>query len=118
VEKLTFPELTVHLSSQDVEQIRRRSHAGDLHVAILVLTVQPVLAWEDSRFLIAKLEPSLHPSGRVFRTLSVIPVREGHNQAGPLKPFDLTGCNELIDDTLRIVGEVTELSLPHHQSVR
>jgi hypothetical protein len=77
------------------------------------LTVQLVLAWEDPRFLIAELEPSLHPSGRVLRTLSIITVREGHNQPGPLKPFDLTRCNELIDDTLRIVGEVTELSLPH-----
>jgi len=42
-EKLTFSELSVHLSPQDVEQVSRSRHACDLHIAILVLSVE--LLW-------------------------------------------------------------------------
>jgi hypothetical protein len=35
-----------------------------------------------------------------------------------LKPFSLSSCDELIDDALRVIGEITELSFPDVQTVR
>jgi hypothetical protein len=59
-QKLTLAELSVHLSSQDVEQIRRRGHVSNLHVAVLMLTIELVGGREDARVFVAKLEVSLH----------------------------------------------------------
>jgi hypothetical protein len=98
--KLTFSELTVDLSAENVEQIGWGRHAGDLHIAILVLTIQLVLAWEDPGLLIAQLEPPLHPARRVFWPLPIIPVGQRGYQAGPLQPFHLTRGDELVNDTL------------------
>ena len=110
-------ELAVDLATEDVEQVGRGGHAGNLHVAVLVLTVQLVSRGEHTGLLVAKLEPTLHASGRVFRALAVITVRQRHNQTGTLQPLGFTGGDELINDTLSIVGEVTELSLPHDEGV-
>ena len=49
---LTFSELSVHLSSQNVEQVGRRGHVRDLHIAVLVLPFELVCRREDSGFLI------------------------------------------------------------------
>lgn len=74
--KLTFPELPVHLAAEYVEEIGRGGHVGDLHVAILVLTIKGVLGREYTRIFVAQLEISLHPSGRMLWTLTIIAVRE------------------------------------------
>lgn len=110
-------ELTVDLATEDVEQVGRGGHAGNLHVAVLVLTVQLVSLGVRTGLFVAKLEPTLHASGRVLRTLAIVTVRQGHNQTRTLQPLGFTRGDELIDDTLSVVGEVTELSLPHHESV-
>ena len=52
---LTLPELSIHLASKNVEQIRWSGHACDLHIAVLVLTFKFVRGGEDSGILIAKL---------------------------------------------------------------
>lgn len=36
----TLSELAVHLASEDVEEVGRRSHVGNLHVAVLMLTIK------------------------------------------------------------------------------
>jgi hypothetical protein len=110
-------ELAVDLATEDVEQVGRGGHAGNLHVAVLVLTVQLVSLGVRTGLFVAKLEPTLHTSGRVLRTLAIITVGQRHNQTGTLQPLGFTGGDELINDTLSVVGEVTELSFPHHQSV-
>jgi len=110
-------ELAVNLATEDVEQVGRGGHAGNLHVAVLVLTVQLVGLGEDTGLLVAKLEPTLHASRRVLRALAVITVRQRHNQTGTLQPLGFTGGDELINDTLSVVGKVTELSLPHDKGV-
>lgn len=110
-------ELAVDLATEDVEQVGRAGHAGDLHIAVLVLTVQLVGRGEHTGLLVAKLEPALHTSGRVLGALAVITVRQRHNQAGTLQPLGFTRGDELINDTLSVVGEITELSLPHHKGV-
>ena len=73
---LTFAELSVHLSPQDVEQVCRGSHVSNLHVTILVLTVEFLWAWEDTGILVTELEVSLHTSGRMLRSLAIISMRQ------------------------------------------
>jgi hypothetical protein len=115
--KHTLAELAVHLATDNVEDVGRLSHADNLHVAVLVLAVQLVSTGEHARLLVAKLQPALHTTGRVLRTLTIVTVGHGDNQAGTLQPLGFTGGDELINDTLSVVGKVTELSLPHHKGV-
>lgn len=105
------------LAAQNVEQIRRGSHVNDLHVDVLVLAFELVLGGEDARLLVAELQPALHSSGRVLRSLSVVTVRQRQYKTRALQPLGLTGSDELVDNTLRVVGEVTKLRFPHHKSI-
>lgn len=114
---LTLAELAVDLATQDVEQIARGGHIGNLHVAVLVLAVELVGGGVDTRLLVAELQPTLHSARRVLRTLAIITMGQRQNKTGTLKPLGLSGSDELIDDTLSVVGEVTELSLPHDECV-
>lgn len=50
-------------------------------------------------------------------TLSIITVGKGHDETGSLHPLDLTGGDELINDTLGVVGKVTKLRLPHDKGI-
>ena len=54
----------------------------------------------------------------MFGALSLIAVRQQHYEAAHPKPLRLAGGNELIDDHLCAVGEITELRLPHDQRMR
>lgn len=100
-----------------MEQVRRRGHVGDLHVAVLVEAIQLVLAWVDTGLLVRELEVTLHTTGRMLGSLSVVSVGKGHDKSRSLHPLDFTGSDELIDNTLGIVGKVTELSLPHNEGI-
>ena len=71
----TFPKLSVHLPSEDMEKVGRRSHVGDLHVAVLVLAIKLVRRREYSRIFVAELEISFHPARRMLWTLSIIAMR-------------------------------------------
>src|SRR5581483_1566911 len=59
-----------------------------------------------------KLDKSLNPRTRMFRTLSFIAMREQHHHAGKEVPLGFSGADELVDDGLRHVDEVSELSFP------
>ena len=74
-------------------------------------------SWENTWVLGRQLEITLHAARRVLWSLSIISVRKRHNETGTLHPLDLTGSDELINDTLSVVGEVTELGLPHDEGV-
>jgi hypothetical protein len=115
--KHTLAELAVHLATEDVEDVGRLSHVDNLHVAVLVLAVQLVSTGEHARLLVAKLQPALHTTGRVLRTLAIVTVGQRDNQAGTLQPLGFTSSDELINNTLSVVGKVTELSLPHDESL-
>jgi hypothetical protein len=115
--KHTLAELAVHLATEDVEDVGRLSHVDNLHVAVLVLAVQLVSRREHAGLLVAKLQPALHTTGRVLRTLAVVTVGQRDNQTGTLQPLGFTSSNELINNALSVVGEVTELSLPHDESL-
>ena len=109
--------MPVHLATQDVEQVGGGGHVGDLHVGILVLAVQLLLGGEDARILVAELEETLHAGRGVLGTLAVVTVGKRHDKTGTLHPLGLTGSDELIDDALSVVGEITELGLPHDEAV-
>ena len=53
----------------------------------------------------------------MVRTLTLVAVRQQHNQRGALAPLLLGRRHELVNDGLSAVREVTELSLPHHERV-
>lgn len=116
-EKLTLAELAVQLPSQDVEQVSRSGRVSNLHVAVLMLSVKLVGRRVDSGLLVAKLEITLHSARRMFRALSIVTVGKRHDKAGTLEPLGLAGGDELIDDTLSIVGKVTKLGFPHDKCV-
>lgn len=78
-----------------------------------MLAIQLVGCREDSRVFIAKLQVSLHPSRGVLWTLAIVAVRQRHDEAGTLQPFDFSRCDELIDDALAIVGKVAKLGFPY-----
>ena len=105
------------LATQDVEQVGRSSHAANLHVDILVSALKLVLGGEDARLFVAELQPTLHPTGRVLRTLSIVTVRQRQNETRALQPLRLSRGDELVNNALSIVGEVTELSFPHDKSI-
>lgn len=113
----TLAELAVDLATDHVEHVGRASHIDNLHVAVLVLAVQLVLGWVRPGFLVAKLQPPLHSSRRVLRTLTIITVGQREDKTGTLQPLGFTSSDELVNDTLCVVGKVTKLSLPHDKSV-
>lgn len=68
--------------------------------------------------VVAKLEEAFDPPARVFRTLTIVTVGQVYDQASALEPLAFTSGNELINDTLSVVSEVTELSFPDSEGVR
>ena len=100
-----------------MEQVGRGGHASNLHIAILVLTFELVWRWVHPGFFVTELEVAFHSAGRVLGTLAIIPMRERHDQSRTLQPLDLTGGDELVNNTLGVVGEITELSLPHYEGI-
>jgi hypothetical protein len=110
-------ELTVHLATQEMEVVRGFGAVRNLKVAVLVLALELLRRREDTRVLVDELQVTLHTTRRVLRTLSIVAVRQAHDETRTLKPLDLTRGNKLINDNLSGVGKVTELSLPHDESV-
>jgi hypothetical protein len=110
-------ELSVHLTTEKMEQVGWSSWISNLHVAVLMLSLQLLWGWEDTRILVAELEVSLNSGRGVLWSLSIVTVWQRHNNAGSLEPLALTRGNELINDALSVVGKVTELSLPHDESI-
>ena len=88
------------LPAEQVEELRRCGRLADLDV---VLGTQG--------------EESLEARRGVFGTLTLVAVREQHDQGGSLGPLVLGGHDELVDDDLRTVGEVAELCFPDHERV-
>ena len=66
----------------------------------------------DGIVLVAELEISFHAGGRMLRTLTVIAVRQQHDQAIMNVPFGFARYNELIDNDLSSIGKITKLGLP------
>src|SRR5436305_15108458 len=54
----------------------------------------------------------------MFGALALVAVRKEQRQARETAPFGFAGADELIDDDLRSIAEVTELAFPNGQAVR
>ena len=100
-----------------MEVVRRLCAVGNLNVAVLVLALKLLRRREDAWVFIDKLQVTFHTTRRVLRTLAIVAVGQAHDEARTLKPLDLARGDELVDDNLRSVGEITELGLPHDESV-
>ena len=74
-----------------------------------MLTADLLLARVDVGVIVAELKEPLDSTGRVLGSLSIVSVREGHDHSGSLEPLSLSRGDELIDDDLASVGEVSEL---------
>src|SRR6266853_180059 len=59
-----------------------------------------------------KLNEALDTGTGMLRALAFVSVRQQHDESGEQVPLGFTGADELIDDGLRHVDEVSELSLP------
>ena len=53
----------------------------------------------------------------MIRTLALVAVRQQQHDVGELAPLRFTGGDELVDDGLRAVDEVAELSFPEHERI-
>ena len=62
-----------------------------------------------------KLKVSLNARARMLRTLPFVSVRKKHHDAGEQIPFVFACRDELVDDDLRAVGEITELRFPQNE---
>ena len=54
----------------------------------------------------------------MFRPLPFIAMRQQHDQARHAQPLGLARGDELINDYLRAIGEVTKLTFPQHHRLR
>lgn len=65
----------------------------------------------------AQLEVTLDAARGMVGSLTLVAVGQEHDDTGVLLPLLLGGGDELVDDGLRTLCEVTELSLPRHEGV-
>lgn len=68
--------------------------------------------------VVGHLEEALHASTGMLRSHSLVAVRQQKHQSRLANPLLLTGRDELVDDALRVIVEVTELRLPDDQRLR
>ena len=94
-------EVALHLAAQEVKELGWCRAVGYLDIV-----------------LSAQLQKALQPGARVFGPLALIAVGQEQHQAVHALPLGLGRGEELIDDDLGTVGEVTELRLPDHQGLR
>lgn len=111
-------EVTVNLATKDVEVVRWSRGVDNLHVAILMLTLNLFLGGEVVGMVITQLQETLNSAAGMLRALTIITVGEVNNQTSTLKPFPFASRNELVNDTLGVVGKVTELRFPDGQGIR
>lgn len=104
------------LLSEDVEVVGGRGCIDDGPVGAL----DEVLAISDDyiRIGIAHLEESLQSGAGVLGTLAVIAVGEQKRETGLTEPLLFSRREELIDDDLCTVHEVSKLAFPANERVR
>ena len=64
-----------------------------------------------------ELEEALEPRARVLRSVALVAMRKEQGESRRLTPLRATRDDELVDDDLRAVDEVSELRLPQHERV-
>src|SRR5579859_2586360 len=84
-----------------MEVLRRRRAVGDANV-----------------LLRGQLEKALEAGARMLGPVALVAVREQQRQARRLAPLREAGGDELVDDDLCTVDEVSELRLPQDERLR
>ena len=92
--------LTMHLTTQQVEVLRGRRGVADLDVV-----------------LGAGQQHTLDTGRRVLGALALVAVGEQEHEAAVLLPLVLGADDELVDHDLGAVDEVAELGFPHDECV-
>ena len=111
-------EITVDLAAEDVEVVGGGSAVDDTPVGVLHLFALALVLGRDlGGVRIGELEEALEAGRAVFGSCTIISVGEEEDQATLAHPLHLTTGNELIDDDLGSVGEVTKLGLPQDERV-
>ena len=82
-----------------------------------MLALNLIRRGEHVRVIVAQLQEPLDARARVLRALTIIAVRQAHHEPRALEPLALTSSDELVDDALSVVREVTELRLPDGEGV-
>ena len=90
----------VHLAAEQVEVLRCGRCVADLDV---------VLGGE--------VHEALDARRAVLGPLAFVAVRQEHHETGGLVPLVLARHDELVDDDLGAVHEITELRLPDHECI-
>ena len=115
-----LPEGQTDLSSQDVEIVGRCGAVGNDHVDVAQLFDGELFFHRREVLGVvgAKLQKPFRTRRGVLRTHAFHAVRQQHDQSRLANPLGLAAGQELIDDALGGVGEVSELRFPQHQGVR
>mmetsp|Transcript_9479 Transcript_9479/g.27033 ORF Transcript_9479/g.27033 Transcript_9479/m.27033 type:complete len:300 (-) Transcript_9479:2315-3214(-) len=112
-------ELAMDLTSQTVKVVGRGRAVHNLPVVVLDLHALVVGHLGDEMgILINLLQESFQAAAGVLGALSVVSMREQHHQTRLSQPLVFSAGNELIDDGLGAIDEVTELRFPQNESVR
>src|SRR5258708_1787410 len=90
-----FAPWAASLAAQHVEILRGAARLADLNVVFS-----------------GKLQEAFDTGAGMFRALAFKSVRKEQDHAGWQVPFVFTGADELVDDDLRAVDEITELRFP------
>ncbi len=115
-------ELTVQLSAQDMEVVGRRRDVHNLPVIFLVLADQSFdrkhIKRNRVRIFVTTLQKPFQATTAVLRTSTLVPMRQQHHEARLAQPLRLACRDELVDDDLSTIDEVTELRLPQNKGIR
>lgn len=108
-------EWTQHLSAQHVEVLGGSRAVDNLNVALFV---QILSGLSDGGIIrVRKLQVTLNTAAGMLGTITIVTMRQKHNQTVFDVPLSFTRGNELIDHGLGSIGEITELGLPQGQGV-
>ncbi len=93
-----FAPRATDLAAQQMKILRRSGRLANLHI-----------------FFARELHKALDARAGMLGALTFVAVRQQHDQTGGKIPYVLTGADEMNDDDLRAVGEISELRLPQNQ---
>jgi hypothetical protein len=100
-----------------MEVVRSRGGVDYLHIDVFEAIKEILLISWEHLILVAKKKVSLRSARGMLWAVSIITVRQEENKTVLDVPLGLSRTQELIDDDLGTVCKVTELGLPHGETV-
>ena len=87
-------------------------HRKYFHLIAIYFMVKVINIINSSKQLTAYLKESLNAGAAVLGTATIIAMREKQHKTTLFLPFGLSTGNKRVDNDLRAVEKITELSLP------